>query len=77
MAVDITSAVAGLGIEPLDLADGDVVESAIIILKTGNAEDGSAVHRTISGALSHWEAIGLLTDALDGLRHAGTEAEFE
>ena len=74
-AVNISDALANLGIEPIDLYPGDVVESAVVIVKTANAEDGAAAHRIISPSLTHWEAIGLLTDALDGMRWAGIAAE--
>lgn len=75
MACDVTAAVADLGIDPLAITSGDVIEHGIVILKVSHPTDGSSMHRVLSSGLTHWEAIGLLTDALDGLRWAGVQAE--
>ena len=73
--LDVTAAVADLGIRPLDLEPGDVIEGAVILLKVGNAEDGASLHRVISPGLTHWETVGMLTDSLDSVRWDGIQAE--
>ena len=74
--LDPAAAVSDLGFQSLDLEPGDVIEGGIVILKIANAnEDGSTMHRAISPGLSHWEALGMLTDALDGMRFIGMQAE--
>lgn len=52
----------------LDLDPGDLVESAILLVKVSKADDTSAIHQVHTVGSSHWERIGLLTDALDHQR---------
>lgn len=73
--VDPAAAVSNLGIQPLTLEPGDVIEGAVLLLKVGNATDGSSLHRVISPGLSHWEAVGMTLDASDALRSAGWVCE--
>lgn len=54
--------------EPIDMEDGELVEGAIIIVKTSRADGLATRVLGASPGLSHWEQIGLLTSALDSLR---------
>lgn len=66
MDVPVTAALSG--IEPLDLEAEELIEAAVVLVKVSLPDGRSALHSTTTPGLSHWEKLGILVDAADGMR---------
>ncbi len=63
----------GLGVT-IDLADGDLVEDAVVLAKVVDASGGVTLSISSSEAQSWLDQIGLVTAARDLLRHSAYES---
>lgn len=59
------------GIEPLDLDEGDLIESAVLVVKVSHPTGTASIHRAQSSGMSYWEALGMLHDAANGFYEEG------
>lgn len=69
MEVPASDAVATM--EPLDLQEGDLIEGAVLLVKVSTGDGPGALYRCISPGMSHWEALGILTDAANDVLGGG------
>ncbi len=55
------------GIEPLEMDDGELFESAILIVKTSTGNGEGAITYAATPGMSHWECLGMLHDTMSRL----------
>lgn len=63
---------AVVGVDPLEVDDGELIEASVLLVKVSMPDGGSALHRAQTSGMSHWEAMGMLLDALDDARGVAT-----
>lgn len=61
--IEVPASDAAVGIEPLELDDGALVEACVLLVKVSQPDGRGTVHRAMTKGMSWWEALGMLDAA--------------
>lgn len=77
MTTDLAALIGAQAIDPPDLDTDELVADTVVLLRTIDTDGGERLYLAGTAGQSRYTRMGMLQDALDGLRDLGWTSESD